>query len=268
MKEIGMHNLGRSPIMQETLHEQAYEDEILSGESPAYETYGETALYESPLGEIFQEVGLAGEAAHQEYGHEVMHEDEYGQGEVSDESLAYEFVGLQSEDEIDQFLGRLVRRAARGVRNFANSAAGRAIGGVLKKAAKHALPLVGRAAGTFLGGSLGGQIGSKLGSFAGQALGLELQGLSGEDRDLEISRRFVQFASDAARTAAHAPAGTSPVEVARAAAVSAARKFYPGLLRPTVQGRGGAAAAGPAAPAGGRRGQWVRRGRVIILYGA
>lgn len=260
-----MHNLGRSPIMQETLHEQAYEDEILSGESPAYETYGET--YESPLGEIFQEVGLAGEGPSYEYGQEVMHEDEYA-GEVSDEALAYEFVGLQSEDEIDRFLGKLIKRAARGVRSFANSAAGKAIGGVLKKAAKHALPLVGRAAGTFLGGPLGGQIGSKLGSFAGQALGLELQGLSAEDRDLEISRRFVQFATDAARTAAHAPGGASPVEVARAAAVSAARKYYPGLLRPTVQGRPGVAGAAPgAAAAGGRRGQWVRRGRTIVLLG-
>ncbi|MCI0359994.1 MAG: hypothetical protein L0211_16065 [Planctomycetaceae bacterium] len=251
--------------MQETLHEQAYEDEILSGESPAYETYGES-LYESPLGEIFQEAGLAGEGPYQEYGHEVMHEDEYAQGEVSDEALAYEFVGLQSEDEIDRFLGRLVRRAARGVRNFANSAAGKAIGGILKKAAGRALPLLGRAAGTFLGGPLGGQIGAKLGGFAGQALGLELQGLSAEDRDLEISRRFVQFATDAARTAAHAPAGASPLEVARGAAVSAARKYYPGLLRPTIQGRGGAAAG----PAGARaaRGQWVRKGRVIILYGA
>lgn len=253
-----MHNLGRSPIMQETLHEQAYEDEILSGESPAYEANGET-LYESPLGEIFQEVGLAGEGPY----HEVMHEDEYGQGEVSEETLAYEFVGLQSEDEIDRFLGKLVRRAARGVRNFANSSVGKAIGGVLKKAAKHALPLVGRAAGTFIGGPLGGQIGSKLGSFAGQALGLELQGLSAEDRDLEISRRFVQFATDAARTAAHAPAGASPVEVARGAAVSAARKYYPGLLRPTPQGRGGAAAAA----GGGARGTWVRRGRSIIVQG-
>jgi hypothetical protein len=266
MKEIVMHNLGRSPIMQETFQEQAYEDEILSGESPAYESNGEAALYESPLGEIFQETGLVGESPYQEYGHEVMQEDEYAQGEISDETLAYEFVGLQSEDEIDRFFGKLIRRAARGVRNFANSAAGKAIGGVLKKAAGHALPLLGRAAGTFLGGPLGGQIGSKLGSFAGQALGLELQGLSGEDRDLEISRRFVQFATDAARTAAHAPAGTSPVEIARSAAVSAARKYYPGLLRPTPQGRGGAAPG----PAGARqaRGTWVRRGRVIILHGA
>ena len=243
-----------------------------------YEGSGETALYETPLGEIFQEAGLLGESeSESEYAPEVWEADsrevyagEMPQEETSDETLAYEFAGIQSEEEIDQFLGKLVRKAARGVRNFARSSAGRAIGGVLRQAARKALPLLGRAAGTFVGGPLGGQIGSSLASYAGQAMGLELQGLSPEDRDLEISRRFVRFAADAVRRAASVPPSTSPIEAARSAMVGAARSYFPGLLRPTPLPRGASyASPGRPAPAGrrGARGTWVRRGRTIVLYG-
>src|SRR6266481_4452691 len=59
--------------------------------------------------------------------------------------LASELLEVQSEDELEQFLGKLVKRAARGVSNFARSSTGRALGGILKNVAQRALPMVGGA---------------------------------------------------------------------------------------------------------------------------
>ena len=61
--------------------------------------------------------------------------------------LAAELLEITDDAELEQFLGSLVKRAARSVGRFARSDAGRALGGLLKKAAKKALPSVGSAIG-------------------------------------------------------------------------------------------------------------------------
>jgi hypothetical protein len=75
----------------------------------------------------------------------------------------------------------------------------------------------------------------------GRLFGLELEGLSGEDQHFEITRQFVRFARAAAQDAARhgprriGPPGSRPVpgsvadHAARHAALSAARRFAPGL---------------------------------------
>ncbi len=87
--------------------------------------------------------------------------------------------------------------------------------------AKRALPLAGRAAGTFLGGPVGGAIGGKLASAAGKAFGLELEGLSPEDQEFEVAKRFVRFAGEATKKAAQAPR-SAPAKKAAAVAVKTA----------------------------------------------
>jgi hypothetical protein len=67
----------------------------------------------------------------------------------------------------------------------------------LKPLAKAALSIEGRALGTFVGGPVGG----KLASAAGRMFGLELEGLSAEDREFEVARRFVRFASATTKNA-------------------------------------------------------------------
>jgi hypothetical protein len=109
------------------------------------------------------------------------------------------------------------------------------------------------------GGPLGGALGSKLASGAGQIFGLEVEGLSGEDQEFEVARRFVRLASSAAAQAARVnPA--NPRAAVRAAIQQAARRHAPGLLQPR----------GTSLPFIGRRqrGIWIRRGRAIILLGA
>ncbi|WP_431477579.1 hypothetical protein [Massilia eburnea] len=64
---------------------------------------------------------------------------------------------------------------------------------------------------------------------AARLLGLELEGLSAEDREFETARQFMRFAGLAARRARQAARG-DPRQVRRAALNIAARQFAPGLL--------------------------------------
>jgi hypothetical protein len=174
-------------------------------------------------------------------------------GETDEMELAAQLLEVRDEQELDQFLGGLIRKVGRAVGKVVRSPIGRAIGGALKGMVKTVLPIAGGALGTFVGGPLGTAIGSNLASMAGSALGLELEGLSQEDREFEAARRFVRFASDAVKNAAMS-SSPDPVAAARSAIAAAARRFAPGLAR-------GPTATVPAM----RGGQWIRQGTNIVV---
>ena len=200
-----------------------------------------------------------------EFGHEgEMHES-------LEMELATELLSVSNEAELEQFLGGLFKKVASGVSNFAKSSAGRALGGMLKSVAKKALPIAGAALGNMVVPGLGGVIGGKLAGMAGQAFGLELEGLSAEDREFEVARAYVRFASDAARRTARSPQQSrQPQQAARASLVEAARRHAPGLLNSNA-GYGQNSDMGygnnQQPVAGERSGRWVRRGNSIIIYG-
>lgn len=179
--------------------------------------------------------------------------------EIEEMGLAAELLGISNEAEFDQFLGSLIRKAGQAVGQLVRSPTGQALGGILKGAARQALPIVGGALGTAIAGPAGGVIGRRLAPAAGRLFGLELEGLSPEDQEFEVARRFVRFAGDAVKNAALAAPGTAPQAAVNAAVMTAARQHAPGLLRK--------AGAAPA-KMGGRRGisgHWIRRGRHIII---
>lgn len=179
--------------------------------------------------------------------------------EAQEMELAAELLEVADDAELGQFLGSLMRRAAQAAGALLKSPTGRALGGILKGAAKKALPQLGRAIGGYFGGSPGSDIGARLASQAGHLFGLELEGLSPEDQEFELARRYVRFAGNAAQRAA-AMRSASPVDAARHAAVAAARHHAPGLIA-----RATPHSSYQGAPTQGR---WLRRGRTIILVGA
>src|SRR6266550_2726453 len=65
--------------------------------------------------------------------------------------LAHELLAVNSEQELEQFLGNFIRRAVRAVSQVARSPIGQAIGGVLKGVARKALPMAGAALGGYIG---------------------------------------------------------------------------------------------------------------------
>jgi hypothetical protein len=186
-------------------------------------------------------------------GEQFERSEESGAGalaETDEMELAAELLEVRD----DRFLGDLIRKVGSAVGTVVRSPIGRAIGGTLKGVIKTALPVAGGALGTFVGGPLGTAIGSKLASAAGSALGLELEGLSQEDREYEAARQFVRFASEAVNNAIQS-SSPDPIAAARSAVVTAARRFAPGLLR-------GQGMSAPALRGGGR---WVRQGRNIVV---
>ena len=267
-----MHDIGRT--------QQEYLGETPEFQPESFE-YGHGEVFGETLGESFeaglQESGLH-EAGLQEAGSfealETYESSESPLNEALEMELASELLEVTNEEELDRFLGKLVRSVGRGVSRFARSSLGRAVGGVLKRVAKVALPLAGKALGTFVGGPVGGMVGGQLASMAGRAFGLELEGMSAEDAEFEVARRYVRFASAAVNNAASAPPSANPAVTAQVAATAAARRYAPGLVRgDTLAPVAAAPSAAPAttapyAPAGiRRRGVWVRRGRRILLLG-
>ncbi len=192
--------------------------------------------------------------------------------EADEYELASELLGVTSEEELDQFLGNLIKKVGRGAGKLIRSPIGQAVGGVLKGVAKKALPLAGGALGGFVGGPLGAKIGSGLASAAGSALGLEGEAMAQEDQEFEGAKQFVRMAANTVNKAASAPTSADPRAVAQSAAVSAVKQLVPGLLKRA--GAGGMVGAGSRGPAGsggsggGGSGRWARQGNRIVLYGA
>lgn len=197
-----------------------------------------------------------------------LYEDREGAEEVWGESASYgnqelalasELLSLTNEEELDQFLGGLLKGAVSAARSFAGSAAGKAVGNILKSSARKVLPQIGQAVGNYLVPGAGGQAGKQAGAWLGSKFetGLQLEGLSPEDRELETARAFVRFATSTAQRAAATPTSVPAGTAAKQAAIAAAKQHLPGLLRP---------ANSPAASSG--NGRWVRRGRNIVILGA
>jgi uncharacterized protein (DUF697 family) len=184
--------------------------------------------------------------------------------EVEEAELAQELLGLSSEAEMDQFIGKLFKKAWRGAQGLSKKlGVVGPLGGILKGLAKKLLPVAAGAAGTFFGGPAGAAIGSKIGSVVGNALEAEFEG-SPQDREFEAAKTFVQVAGSAAQQAANASPSTPPVEAAKNAVISASKESVKRLRRR----RNGTSNYGGGYQGSGRRtGRWVRRGNRIILFG-
>jgi hypothetical protein len=197
-----------------------------------------------------------------------------GMSEHQEVQFAHQLLGVNNEQELEQFLGDFISKAAHAVSGIAHSPIGQAIGGVLKGVAKKALPLAGAALGGFVGGPLGAKIGSGLANAAGQAVGLEFETGDSGEAEFEGARQFVRLAADTTRNAvAAAQAGADPHQAAQSAAVAAAKRLAPGLLAAPGTlpahhpGAGPTASAPIPGTAGAQSGRWVRRGQHVVLLG-
>jgi hypothetical protein len=185
-----------------------------------------------------------------------------GEGEVFSEAelmeLGEQLLEVTNEAELDQFLGDLLKGAVGKIAGAVGIPPGviNSVGGLLKGAAKAALPLAGTAVGGFFGGPLGAQIGRGAASAAGNILGLEAE-LNGENFEFEGAKSFVRMAADAVNTAATAPPDIDPADIPGAAVAAAAERHAPGLLESARKHR--------RHHHGVTSGRWVRQGRNVII---
>jgi len=215
----------------------------------------ETESAETEFGE-FGELGESSEFG--EFGETQPESLESPLNETQEIELASEFLEVSNEAELQQFLGDVFKTVGSAAGRFIRSDTGQALGGVLKDAARQALPIVGSAVGKWISPTRGGPIGADAATLAGRIFGLELEGLSSEDREFEVARQFVRFASAAVKKATAAPPAAPAGAIAQTAAASAARTYAPGLL-PRLRGR--------STRLWPRSGRWIRRGRTIVLHG-
>jgi hypothetical protein len=185
-----------------------------------------------------------------------------GTNEDREIELAAELLSVSDEQELDQFLGKIMR----GARGILNTAAGKKLKDLLRKTAGKALPLAGQAIGGYFGGDRGATFGGQVASAGGQLFGLETEGLSPEDRELQVARQFVRLAGDAAQKLSDAPSGGNPASAAQNALLAAARRHAPGLasrMRDGASTSGG----GPGNSRSEDSGRWIRRGGKIVVLG-
>jgi hypothetical protein len=206
-------------------------------------------------------------------------------GEVNETfemAMAAELLEVNSEEELDRFLGKLVRGIGRGFKKFARSGIGRALGGALKGVAKAALPTLGGALGSLIPiPGVGTALGAAAGNLASKAL--DSEGLSHEDRMFEVARRVVRIGVESGRAVEELPQGEySQAEIggilsgiARAVLPSAASSVLgaiTGQAATGAQGTGGLlgniniqSPGGWRVSAGGQAGGQVTAGTAIGL---
>jgi hypothetical protein len=238
-----MHDLDRSDLVLEA-------NDIES----ALDEYGEI----DELGEIDEprEIGERGGPD------EVGELDEPGEpdaedglfDEIEQAELAGELLATTDDDELERFFGRLIKKGRRAL----HSTTARRLRGLLKDAARTALKHGAPIAGAAIGGPMGATLAGKAASSLGSMLGMELEGLSPEDQELEAAKQVVRLAGAAIEHAADLEPSTSSESAAYQGMVNAARRHAPGLLRRHATHTLGRA----------QRGTWVRRGGNIVLFGA
>jgi hypothetical protein len=176
-------------------------------------------------------------------------------------SLAAELLEVNHEAKLDRFLFKLISRAGADGRRLARSPVARVLVGQLRQAACMILrpihlsvrALPGLAAPVW-------RPDPRLVSEAGGMFGLELEGLSPEDKEFALARQFVRFASEAVRSASRLEG--EPRAVANTAVRRAARRFAPGLLARLGARQGTGAGTGAATTTG----RWVRQdGQIVVL---
>lgn len=178
---------------------------------------------------------------------------EFMDGGDVDESGAQELefgadlLEVGSEAALDAFLRKLIAAVSRRGRAAAGSPLSDALVQTLKRAARPILPI---RSGTLAAAAADAP---DLKQRAARIFGLELEGLSPEDKEFEVAQHFVRLAADTIRKAGAGSGSARPVDLAQTALAQAARQHAPGLMR---HGDG-------LAPLAGR---WIRAGsRIVVL---
>jgi len=138
-------------------------------------------------------------------------------GETENMELASELLEVSNEFDLDNFISALVGKATSLLNGLVSDQKKQALAGILKGAAKQILPGI--------ASSFGSQDPGPATAKAGRIFGLELEGLSNEDREFEVARRYVDFAGEAARKLAQVDKPCPAMETAIADGIAMAERI-------------------------------------------
>lgn len=191
--------------------------------------------------------------------YEAEFEDDFEMEVFSEDEeleLAEQLLSAESDDELEYFLGSLIKKAVPFVGRLLKGRGKKLVRGLARKGmgmARRFLPGLGRRASRAIGSRRFGQISNLARSF----FGFELEMMAPEEQELEIAKKIIRTTKTAAKNLAKAASkGIPPTPQLVDKALKAAAKKH---LRP----------GGKKGP-GSRRGQgrWVRKGNTIIVKGA
>ena len=160
--------------------------------------------------------------------------------ETFNEGLVMEFAAdlleASSDEAFAGTLRQLISRAGQAAMRVLDPSTTQALQGKLSGLAKNALPFAARTLGALRAGpsSMPPATATRVANpmaRAAQVFGLELEGLSPEDKEFELTKSFVRLAVDAVRHAASLPDSLPPQTTALRATTEAARHWAPALLR-------------------------------------
>jgi hypothetical protein len=210
------------------------------------------STFSNPLTEYSPQMEFASEPS-------MELEGESGAGlfdELQEMELAVRLLDVVNDAQLDRFLHDVVQEAETTSGAGVPSSNARTLNQALQTAVHQIWQRTGMEDGTTnRGGSVGAEFGRRLSSMAGPILGLELEGLSAEDREFEAARQFVRFAGEAVRNVLTRERGTHPHDAAHQAVTEAAEIYAPGLNVPLNR-----------TPR--RRGRWIACDDRIILLEA
>lgn len=153
-------------------------------------------------------------------------------GDLDQTALAVGLLSVTNETELDRFLDRLMDRTAQAAGIRIRKSVAQELKDILRISVVNAMPQASRVpALRTVSGEQAAENGAKFVQVASRFFGLELEGLSPEDQELEIAKSFVRFAYEAAKIAAAAPPQWPAQTAAKIAAMKAAKELAPGLLR-------------------------------------
>ena len=151
--------------------------------------------------------------------------------------LAAEVLEGHSEEALNRALDRLIDLACRVLARPHHPALAQALRGTLRGIAQHVLPFAGRMLGGHMGADLvttgRDDVARPRGPLIARStrlFGLELEGLSPEDKEFELAKSFVRLAAEAVRRATLQPHAAAPQTLALRAVAQAARHEAPGLF--------------------------------------
>lgn len=263
-----MHNIDRTVDEMEFLDEfeqdfsNEFESDYETDQEGEFEEEGEfesDTEFEDTQGEFSDEF-----ESDTEFESDMESDYEFeSDNEVIETELATQLLSVNNEEELEEFLGKLFKKVKKAGAKFLQSPTGNLLKNYLKGLAKKTLPIASTALGGVIGGPLGAKVAGSASQMVGKALGLELEGLSPEDKEFEVAKGYIRFSKDAInRAAGDRNNRYSPRNAARSAMTKAARRHAPGFLSPRfaehyrkhLRGRGRT------------HGTWIRRrdGSVVL----
>jgi hypothetical protein len=186
--------------------------------------------------------------------------EQHGQlSETQELELANEVLEVTSEEELEEFLGDLWNRAKSTAGQIYNSAAVQQALPTVKAVGAKILPVAAGKLADYAWPGSGDYVKAGTGALVDQWLKEELEGLSAEDRELALARRYIRFALEALDRAAKTPKRVPPHVAGQIAVTDSARTHIPGVVPFLPQLTGFNGASEPTA------GRWVRRGSTIEI---